>query len=771
MQEFASAPRAVGSRQKYRDADEDYYNNKNIMQDRRVVRGNTYASLVPQQQDPADLRKEREAQRKRLMRANQPKKRAGTPEPVAGRKHMDIQTDSFLEELTERTVAFEAETQTDFILDRPPSPLFMPAKTGVDIDTQIEDGDLFDFDVECESILDVLVGKTLEQSLTEVLEEEELDSLRRHQEDYEMRRNQEMLEVQRMEAGEKRRQDEMQRRMQQQAAQRESDLIMMRKVVSCSVASAHFSSLKSRALAHLLDAGVFSDSSELSVAQNFMPNLLEAVLGHVHSRCADTQLLNDTAHEAMAARVAKHNQVLHAEEHRLKVLDDAEREVRKEVKETKDKKEQEEKRILREQGRMKKWEAKKPPRPKVTDYVVDSFDGESALLADGRKVTEFENDQIKQEVQTILESLNAGIGETVVCNIATDPEFVPPDEADPNIMYGSKVISVSKKRTNSFTLDIIEAKGMREDPCETVQVVLKDVKGLVGPEQRTDVCEHTPTPTWNHKFKFPSTFNLAAIGFEVCDGHPEDKGEDSHEDPILRCDLPIDMLYDAYGKTPPDQEVELDAWLEARARQKEKEPGISRGKLHVCARAKFSIPILLPGVVIDLPSKFQIGLAWKFIHEDNPVDLDASVVGLNAREQIVDQVWFQKLKGFNGAVVHTGDDRSGEGDGDDEGMIFDMSLMPDSVQKLAVCINSYDEMHLEECVKSAYIRIIVDGTTHGFFSMSEGWIPKCTGLFFGAIRRTGDGWKFVTTAIPADGSTVERSLPAILAHGKAHLGW
>merc|ERR1719487_2501521 len=113
---------------------------------------------------------------------------------------MDIQTDSYLEELTERTVEFEAETQTDFLLDRPPSPLFMPAKVGVDIETQIEEGELFDFDREVEPVLEVLVGKTLEQSMMEVLEEEELDSLRRHQEEFEKRRNTEMLEVQRMEA-------------------------------------------------------------------------------------------------------------------------------------------------------------------------------------------------------------------------------------------------------------------------------------------------------------------------------------------------------------------------------------------------------------------------------------------------------------------------------------------------------------------------------------------------------------------------------------------
>merc|ERR1719487_2267358 len=145
---------------------------------------------------------------------------------------MDIQTDSYLEELTERTVEFEAETQTDFLLDRPPSPLFMPAKIANDIETQIEVGELFDFDVECEPVLEVLVGKTLEQGMMEVLEEEELESLRRHQEEFEQRRNAELLEVQRMEAAERRRTDEMERRMQQAKAQKEQEQQTMQKVLS-----------------------------------------------------------------------------------------------------------------------------------------------------------------------------------------------------------------------------------------------------------------------------------------------------------------------------------------------------------------------------------------------------------------------------------------------------------------------------------------------------------------------------------------------------------
>jgi radial spoke head protein 3 len=50
---------------------------------------------------------------------------------------MDIQTDEYLEELSDRPIEVDADTQTDPLLDRPPSPKFVPKKSGVDTETQM----------------------------------------------------------------------------------------------------------------------------------------------------------------------------------------------------------------------------------------------------------------------------------------------------------------------------------------------------------------------------------------------------------------------------------------------------------------------------------------------------------------------------------------------------------------------------------------------------------------------------------------------------------
>ena len=59
-----------------------------------------------------------------------------------------MQTDSYLEQLTDTVAEAEMSTQTDPFRDRPSTPLFIPAKAGLDATTQIEAGDLFDFDFE-----------------------------------------------------------------------------------------------------------------------------------------------------------------------------------------------------------------------------------------------------------------------------------------------------------------------------------------------------------------------------------------------------------------------------------------------------------------------------------------------------------------------------------------------------------------------------------------------------------------------------------------------
>jgi hypothetical protein len=180
---FAAEPKSIDPRKKFRDHEEPKHNSVNIMFDRRIHRGNTYASpaLPLNTVDPIELQKQQELKRKlRAKRKAEARRRVRTPEAVDGRKHIDVQTDLYLEELSDKVPEAIAQTQTDNFLNRAPSPLYIPQKSGTDVATQIYEGDLFNFDYEVQPILEVLVGKTLEQALMEVNEEEELAQIRSH---------------------------------------------------------------------------------------------------------------------------------------------------------------------------------------------------------------------------------------------------------------------------------------------------------------------------------------------------------------------------------------------------------------------------------------------------------------------------------------------------------------------------------------------------------------------------------------------------------------
>ncbi|KAK7494520.1 hypothetical protein BaRGS_00014173 [Batillaria attramentaria] len=272
---FASQPRAVQQRKKYRDplqtAPEGPSNYGNIMYDRRIVRGNTYAQhTLPAhaQPDPIEIQRQQENRRRAIARKRaKDQLRPRSPDPVEGRKHIDVQTELYLEELSDRVEEADVECQTDAFLDRPPSPLFVPAKTGVDIATQILEGDLFDFDVEVKPILEVIVGKTVEQSLLEVMEEEELANLRKQQREFEELRNAELVEQQRLEEQERRHKEEKERRMKQQREVLRKEKETADKIAARAFAQSYLADLVPSVFGTLSDNGYFFDPIERVVAR------------------------------------------------------------------------------------------------------------------------------------------------------------------------------------------------------------------------------------------------------------------------------------------------------------------------------------------------------------------------------------------------------------------------------------------------------------------------------------------------------------------------
>ena len=279
---YSSQPHAAPVKRagKYRDENEEQANGlQNLMHDPRVVRGNTYSAKVLS----SSLGKEG-TQTKSTSRQLNPGarrkfvgRRVSTPPPVDGRSHMNMQTEDYLEELSDRPIEIDAETQTHAFMDRPATPLFVRAKTGRDIETQIVAGDLFDFDLEVEPILEILVGKTLHVSMLELMQEEELEAIRRQQEEFEAIRNVELAEVKRLEAEARRKQQERDRRIAQEQKRVADRRELEEKIAARSFAYQYLSTLHSNVFDLLEEEGYFYDPLKREVEEVFLKDMLSSL--------------------------------------------------------------------------------------------------------------------------------------------------------------------------------------------------------------------------------------------------------------------------------------------------------------------------------------------------------------------------------------------------------------------------------------------------------------------------------------------------------------
>ncbi|XP_074044052.1 radial spoke head protein 3 homolog isoform X3 [Macrotis lagotis] len=282
--------------------------------------------LQASQPDPVELQRQQEAKRKALAR-----KRARehlqlrSPEPVEGRKHVEVQTELYLEELADRIIEVDVECQTDAFLDKPPTPLFIPAKTGKDVATQILDGELFNFDIEVKPMLEVLVGKTIEQSLLEVMEEEELAELEIQQQQFEEIRNLELAEVQRLEEQERRHQKEKERRRDQQLKVVQKQKETSQKIAARAYAKIYLADLLPSAFNNLRDNGYFYDPIERDIEMGFLPWLMHEVDKKLEYNMEGRVVLDMLIREVVENRLNKYEQLGNQQSKSFSVENDQER--------------------------------------------------------------------------------------------------------------------------------------------------------------------------------------------------------------------------------------------------------------------------------------------------------------------------------------------------------------------------------------------------------------------------------------------------------------
>lgn len=149
-------------------------------------------------------------------------------------------------------------------------------------------------------------------------------------------------------------------------------------------------------------------------------------------------------------------------------------------------------------------------------------------------------------------------------------------------------------------------------------------------------------------------------------------------------------------------------------------------------------------------TNITVGLGWDARVTDGAnFDLDASafLLGANGKvSQDKDFIFYGEKNSVCGSVVHNGDNRTGDGDGDDESISVDLTKVPASIEKIVVAVTIYDGAEKNQNfgqVQNAYIRIVnASGNAEvARFDLTEDGSVE-TAMIFGELYRHAGDWKF-----------------------------
>ncbi|MDF4250485.1 MULTISPECIES: TerD family protein [Streptomyces] len=145
-----------------------------------------------------------------------------------------------------------------------------------------------------------------------------------------------------------------------------------------------------------------------------------------------------------------------------------------------------------------------------------------------------------------------------------------------------------------------------------------------------------------------------------------------------------------------------------------------------------------------------VGLGWDArTTTGSDFDLDASALLTNAEGKVANDqnfVFFNNLKSPDGSVEHTGDNLTGEGEGDDEVIKVNLAGVPADVEKIVFPVSIYEAESRQQSfgqVRNAYIRVVnqADNAELARYDLSEDASTE-TAMVFGELYRHGAEWKF-----------------------------
>lgn len=146
----------------------------------------------------------------------------------------------------------------------------------------------------------------------------------------------------------------------------------------------------------------------------------------------------------------------------------------------------------------------------------------------------------------------------------------------------------------------------------------------------------------------------------------------------------------------------------------------------------------------------MVGLGWDVRASDGAdFDLDATVFLCNAEGKVrsdTDFIFYNNTKSADGSVEHSGDNKSGAGDGDDETVQVDLAKVPADVQKIVFCVTIHEAETRKQnfgMVSKAFVRVVNKGDSKELtrYDLSEDSSVE-TAMILAELYRAGAEWKF-----------------------------
>ena len=168
-------------------------------------------------------------------------------------------------------------------------------------------------------------------------------------------------------------------------------------------------------------------------------------------------------------------------------------------------------------------------------------------------------------------------------------------------------------------------------------------------------------------------------------------------------------------------------------------------------------------VNVNLP-KFVVGLGWDANSSTTGVDfdLDASVFILGENKKVLSDahfVFYNNLKSPDGSVVHTGDNLTGDGDGDDESIKIDLSKINPTATELCFVVTIHDAENRKQNfgqVRNSFVRVYNPDTNEEIlkYELEEDFSVE-TAVEFGRLYKRNGEWKFEALGVGQKGGLQE----------------